>query len=229
MVETGRWSDGLAAMELAFKKEPALANSLGLDIARIRRLMASRPDVNVSDLLPRSNDLERMQQLEAGGNTVSEEFKSYADLAKGNLDQALKKVKDSAAEPRLLRRVAASEGAGPELVRKALDLPIEQGMDPSTFWVTVALAAREHRPVNPYWKMLGSEKNKEATQAMQNLVDRLRASDIQGANRLMDSLPFDLRGHANSMGVIILKERAPQAWRSTAKLALFAPERPYFR
>lgn len=229
LIETGRWNEGVAAMQLAFKQEPALANSVGLDIARVRRQMENRPDVKMADLLPLSKDLDRMQQLETGGVGVANEFTSYADLAKGSLDLAVQKVKGTAAEPRLLRLAAASEGAGAELIRKALDLPIEQGIDSSTFWASLALATREHRSVDVYLKMLGNDKNKEATQAMQKLVDRLQAADIQGANHVLGNLPFDLRGYANAMGVIILKERAPQAWRTTAKLALFAPERPYFK
>ncbi|HMC14526.1 MAG TPA: M48 family metallopeptidase [Albitalea sp.] len=64
---------------------------------------------------------------------------------------------------------------------------------------------------------------------MQGFIDALQAGKPpEAAERLLDGLPPELRGHGYSIGSVVLGAQAPRAWRDRAKRLLFASERPYF-
>jgi hypothetical protein len=109
----------------------------------------------------------------------------------------------AAEQARLLRLVAASDGARPSQIERAMDLPTELGLDGDTLLPTLALAVRAGRPLDPFKqstaKFFGPDADRVLTafSLLQTNADRAKVEEvIRGLNPV-------LRGH------------------------LFAPERPF--
>jgi hypothetical protein len=135
---------------------------------------------------------------------------------------------DAQTVARLLRLVAASDGASPDAVARALSLSPNEGLDAGTMWAAAGLAIREHRDPAP---LLGPLQGLPHSyrEALGNFVQSMQRGDPPDqAQAWLTELPLDMRGHACSMGTVALGAKAPAEWREQARRALFIAERPFF-
>jgi hypothetical protein len=227
--EHGRWQDSLVAAKVAQAALPAMRDSLGIDMARIHRLLKTDDAKTISTLTEQSRALALMLALESGQGLEQSPMNVYSMLAKGQLAQVVKvSAQTPATSSRLLRMAGASDGADSAMIAKALALPLDQGLDDMTAWQMAAMAVRTGKDYEPYVnrafqfqalhktaliKVLGALKDKQSSEQIETLID---------------GLPIELRGHAYSMGLIVLGKSAPTLWREGAKRLLFISERPYF-
>ena len=130
---------------------------------------------------------------------------------------------------RLVRLAAASEGAGAELVARALALPAGAGLDEDTAWASIALAVKTQRDPAPYFEHVKRLPPEQAGAVLRFINEATRGAGAEAAERHIPPVQPDVRGHFYSVGVVLLGEKAPAAWRDGAKSLLFASERPYFR
>jgi Zn-dependent protease with chaperone function len=240
LAEQSRWDEALAAMQQARQKVPALADAVGVDIARIMRFTGGISASVYTDLSRTSPTLGRLVSLEQGREQNDPYPKAFFDLARGQLQPALQemsRVHDSDAkeaahrQARFLRLVAASDGASPDMVSQALALNPQEGNDAVTVWAALGLAEREQRDIAPHVQALRNQYGDSAKPVLRIIDDMhagLRGRDLAGLEKRMNGLPLELRGHAYAMGVVALGAQAPQSWRDNAKRLLFASERPYF-
>lgn len=229
--EHGRWQQALQAMQQADRGEPALRGYLALDIARIRRLVAANPQADLADLLPRSPRLRAFVGLERDTD-VGDAMRGYVALARGQLDQALALTPRISDQARMLRLVAASDGASVEAVQRALALPDDQGIDGDSVWTALALDMREGRGAHAFDATLDKFR---ATPDGTRMVDAMLAfmrlaeqGDTERAQASLVGLPPQARGQAYAAGTVLLGRRTPAAWRMGARCLLFGAERPYF-
>lgn len=228
-----RHREGVAAMESAMRREPAVASDLSIELARLRRLQEGRPNVLVADLGPSTKLLRNLIELEGGGPGPSPDLQAYLSLAQGKPDDAVRQARGTPYAQHVLRLAAASEGASPALIRQSLDQPNDPSLDTTSRWITAALAAREHRDpapyLAPYLAKLDAGGGNEMVAIQLDFFQRLRNGDMAGASRQLDRLYPGPRGQSCATGVVFLGKNAPPAWRKEAKLLLFASERPYLR
>jgi Zn-dependent protease with chaperone function len=224
-----QWPQAIAAAEQARRKVPVLGDELGVDVARMRRLLGQDGSAEIAELGKGSDVLRRLLALESGQGIDAPAFKAYAELARGRIESAVRLAHAKPqGEARLLRLAAASDRAGAALVSQALNLPADQGLDDSTVWAAVGLAARAGRDLSAFEPALKRAAPRQAD-AMLRFVDAVkRGTPPDQAERLLDGLSPELRGHGYSVGTIMLGAQAPRAWREGAKRLLFASERPYF-
>lgn len=227
--ETARWPEALIALEKARQRLPMFSDSLGLEVARVQRVL--RFDAaKLADLQKSSRALSNLMALESGVGLDSNDLKAYAELARGNLARALQlAASNPEREPRVLRLAAASDGASPELVARALALPANRGVDDDTAWASIALAARMKRDPAPYFEHLRRLPPEHATSVVRFIAEATRGEGPQAAQRHIPPVTPEVRGQFYAVGVVLLGDRAPQAWRDGAKGLLFAYERPYFK
>ena len=231
-VRKGRYDEALAAFEALLPDAEALDDGTAQEIARIRRLLAPDADaVDLSDLLARSPALANTLMAERG--EVGDGWvRAYARLAAGELDEAVELAQsDPEQGARVLLLAAASDGASPKLMERALALEPTQGVDTLTAWIAAALAARAGRSIEPYREVLerASGGSAEDLARMVRFLDvaylRGRASQAGRDAELPSPLQ---RGLALAAGTIVLGKDAPSEWRNQARRLLFATERPYF-
>lgn len=225
-----QWPQALAAAEQAQRQVPALADALGVEIARLRRLLAQHDSAGEMGALgQRSEALRRLLVPESGQGDDDPATRAYIELARGHVDAAVQLAhRQPRSEARLLRLAAASDRASPALVTQALALKPDQGIDDETVWASIALAARAGRDLAPFDTPARHAANQHHD-AMLRFVDALQHGQApDSAERLLDGMPTELRGQAYSIGTIMLGAQAPRAWRDAAKRLLFASERPYF-
>jgi Zn-dependent protease with chaperone function len=230
MIEQQRWNDAINALEIALKNEPALAESVAMDLARLRRLVSADGKANLSDLATGTDILKTVQAIESGQSSADSPLLAYTELLRGNLSKAVDIAarKLPAEYARIVRLAAASEGASPELIRKALALPVNEGIDSATVWSAIALAHREKADVAPFLARL-KEASPHQTEPLLNIIQLLREGNIKGAENGIGRLGLELRGQLYSTGVVMLGAKAPVTWREGAKRILFGMERPYFK
>ncbi|MEO6935537.1 MAG: M48 family metallopeptidase [Collimonas sp.] len=231
--ERTQWADAGKAMLIAARNEPVLADSLAVDIARLRRLQMANPQADIADLARGSSSLRIMVAMETGQGIGAGPLAAYHELAQGHLADAVAKAKGSAHETRVLRLAAASTGAPRAVVAQALALPLgEADNDASSLLTAMALAIRAGQDLTPYRAAIArlgrTRMNADIAAPMLRFAEALRAGNIAGAREQLAGFPLELRANAYSMGVTVLGERAPSDWKLGARCLLFASERPYF-
>src|SRR5262249_43963289 len=161
--ETGHWLDALKALDQARNLVPSLTDTVSVDLARIRRLVGQGQPSMLQQLVTGSEQLQFLLALESGEGVEAPHLKAYSELARGNLERTLQLAgSEPEGHARLLRLVAASDGAGPELVSRAMALSPEKGLDESTVWASLGLAARLHRDLTPYLQVTRRFSNEHA-------------------------------------------------------------------
>lgn len=225
-----QWKDALVALTAAYHALPALAEDVAVDLARLHRLVDDDPSAVVAFLAKTSERLSYLRTLETGAGLDSGPLLAYPELAHGRLARALElSQSDSSVAARILRLAAASDGAPPDVIRRALVLRGALGLDDATRWASIGLATRLGRDRTPFLPGTAGSAREYTDRAL-HFIDRVRsAADLAGAEQALADLPLFLRGEAYSAGIIVLGSRAPAAWRRAAKRLLFGPERPYFK
>jgi hypothetical protein len=223
-----RWSDAAAALDVARRRVPAMSERFALDTMRLRRM--SGGDSGHQDLVRQSDTLRYYVSLISGKGLQPGLDMAYHHVARGEVDAAVKeKMADPGETARVLRLAAASDGASPELVARALSLPLDQGIDRDTIWTALGLAVRERKDPAPYVAVVREANDEDAEQMLAFITSLRTAANPADADRHLDGLSIEARGHAYSAALVILGARAPAAWRRGADRLLFVPERPYFR
>jgi Zn-dependent protease with chaperone function len=227
--EHARWSEALAALEVARKVVPAMSERLSLDTMRLRRVLNSDDEAPSSDLLRQSEILRYYFAVVSGKDLQPGIHLAYHDIATGNPDAAVKMpIADPQERARVLRLAAASDGASPDIVARALELPSDQGIDHATLWTALGLAVRERKDPAPYVASIRESKDDEAEKVLSFITSLRTSTHPADAESVLDGVSIDARGVAYSTAVVILGPRAPAGWRRGADRLLFVPERPYF-
>ncbi|WP_431477611.1 hypothetical protein [Massilia eburnea] len=101
------------------------------------------------------------------------------------------------------------------------------GIDQVTLLLGAALALRHGRDTEPYWAQARSMR--EYAPRLRRFIEAANAGKFQEAEMELGSMPMEARALAYAAGVVAAGDAAPSRWRKTARLVLFAPERPYLR
>jgi len=221
-----RWQEALPLIDTARVKIPALTEELTVFSARIRRVIAGSQLPDLSGL-GRSDLLQILRAAEVANGNATGVLRAYSLLSRGEFDSALAISNGSAEQARLLRLVAASDGARPSQIERALELPTEVGMDGDTLLPTLALAARAGRPLDALKqlsaKFFGADADRvlAAFSLLQTNADRAK---VEAAIRGLDPVQ---RGHIYVAAAILRGKACPPDWRIASRRLLFAPERPF--
>jgi Zn-dependent protease with chaperone function len=227
--EHARWSEAVAALDVARKLVPAMSERLALDTMRLRRMVSSDGNAQSADLVPQSDTLRYYVAVMSGNELQRGVDKACRDIARGDIDAALKEeIEDPQVRARVLRLAAASDGASREIVARALALPSDQGIGQGTVWMALGLAVRERKDPAPYVAAIRESKDEEDEKVLSFITSLRTAKNPADAESVLDGVSIDARGVAYSTAVVILGARAPVAWRRGADRLLFVPERPYF-
>jgi len=238
-----RFDDGLRRIHYARSQLPVLRDQLAAEEARIERVIAATRGGDPAfgdrmvELAKASDYLAMLLTLDQGANMERDPYSAFSLIARGDLDGAIERSKlrvpgargtrDADHVARVLRYVAASDGATPAHIEQAFALAPAAGLDANTAWTALALALREGRDTAPMLKALASEPADPRTERVLGFVQALaggEADDI-AEQRLID-LDGRLRGHAYAAGAVLRGSTAPAHWRGMAQALLFAPERP---
>jgi len=225
LAERGRYSDAQPLYELARKKLPALRGYLALDHARLRRLTSPTGEAKLADLVPNSDRLGVLLQIESDNDVDGTPLEPYASMARGKLALAAQQAGRNK-DARVVKLLASSDGATRAMIDEALALPLDEKEDDfETAIAMYAVAVKASRDPSRYIahldKMLG-----EHGKPVLVFLEHLR----QGGDPSRATLPdFDLqlRMHALHAAVVMLGQRAPAQWRNEAARGLFVGERGY--
>jgi hypothetical protein len=186
-------------------------------------------DAESSDLVRQSDTLRYYLALVSGQGLQPGTDMAYHHVARGEMDAAVKeKIQDPQETARVLRLAAASDGASPGIVARALALPIDQGIDRASVWAALGLAVRERKDPAPYVAAIRDTKDEDVEQLLAFITSLRTSANPADADRFLDGVSIESRGHAYSTALVILGTRAPAEWRRGAERLLFVPERPYF-
>jgi len=224
-----RWTQALEILEVARTGIPAFRAHVGLEMVRIQRLLGHTRGPAFERLTAGNVPLKEQLQMETGPVTGDGVPAAYAALAHGRFGDALGQVRPwPEATDRLLRLVAASDGADAALLARARALGAERGLDENTVWPSLGLALRDRRDWSAFESLLVTASGHHAD-AMRRFVLAVQAHQpAASAEQHLDGVPPALRGHAYSLAVVAWGRQAPTAWRDGARRLLLVTERPYF-
>jgi hypothetical protein len=230
----GQWKQSLEAFHLAVTS-PSLApvkNQALVEYLRAARgarlagaisslpseLQRPPPDSSIAFLAALVGPLEKTDRPGAA---------AYKELSAGRLAQALKLAADPSV-PEGARQVlqilaGASDGASPDFVSAAMAANAEE----AERWLLDALRIREQGHVAAL-RISGLDERMQIELA-EALGDPAMLKNPARLEALAKGLSLKQQGAISASAVIVLREKAPAAWRSQAKELLFVTERPYFR
>ena len=178
------------------------------------------------DAAQQESEIESFLALETE-NTKAGPAAPYVALAHGDLNQVLKQATDPANRARLVRLVAGSSHAPREAIAEALALPATDGIDGHTIWPAIGLALREKHAVTEFRNAITKIARPDHLPLLQRCVDAVAGGSRPPAlDPLLTGLPPQERGHVLVMAIVALGDKAPEAWRDTARKLLFVVERP---
>jgi hypothetical protein len=190
-----------------------------MQLERLQRLLDGQ--VRNRDL-PQGSRVAALVQMERAADDP------YGALSRGELAKALAASSgDPAQAARMRRLVGASDGASAAQVQAALDEPVTNGIDQVTLLVSAALALRHGRDTEPYWAQ--AKPMREYAPRLRRFIEAAKAGKYQEAEMELGAMQMEARALAYAAGVVAAGDAAPARWRKTARLVLFAPERPYLR
>ena len=235
-----RWNDALAAFDQARKGLPHVAEQTATMEARILRYVDVPDDrmqtlARDSELLAKWLDVER-PDFRAGADD-GPAIAAYAALARGTLPAPTTAGGMSRGDAaRLTRLAAASDGAPPALVQRALALSLKDGLDSDTLWAAAGLALASHQDLAGLREAL-DDPNRIRSPSSAEHLHRMWTQVLAGAQPGARALaPADLRGldpeergHVYAALAVALGVKAPPAYRLAANRLLFVVERPYFQ
>lgn len=225
LAQRQQWGEAARMLEQGMAHR-GLADSVAVDLVRIKRQLDDAHPAVLAGLVRRSGMLGMLLSLETGEALDGSALAAYPMLARGQLDQALRLSDgDREVRRRVLRLAGASQGASADLVKRALESGRE-GHDESTAWMMVALALRERRDATQ-WRALARELDTEGD-AVGRFLDAVRSgTDATRAEAALGDVMPRTRGIAYSAAVVLRGERAPAGWRDSARKLLFGHERPW--
>lgn len=224
------WSEARRAYEKAGAKAPFLSLLTTRDLARIRRIEQGE-GVSLSDLEAKSVFLQIQRMLRTGKDVPPDSSApGYIAMGRGDLDKAFD-VAASGTQPgaSLLVLVGASEGASPKQVSRALELSqVLTINDFDSLLPAIGLGIKHGRPIDKPMAVL-DYMGPEDAKSMRAFVAELQTTrDPRRAEAALAGLTPQFRAQAYCAGLVVLGQRAPAAWRSFVKRALFPSEHPYF-
>ena len=222
-----QWAQA-GALWAAAMQIPETAENVGSELARVKRAMDAPRD-QWQALAAQSSYLTQMLQLTAA-ETKDTPYAAYSYLEQGELEDAIRLAGgDTVLYPRIVRLAAASDGASREVVKRALSLGTEEGIDSLSVWSAWAVAMRERQP-DKAWKERALADVADEGAQVARFIDVVRAGARQDdAEAALGQVSPRTRGLAYSMVATLRGRACPQAWREASKKLLFTPERPYFQ
>jgi hypothetical protein len=227
-LQSEQWEPALDSLDRACEGVPALGEHLRLEEARVLRLLGKWQPESHAVWLEQAPELAFLEALDTGKDVEGAEL-AYSELAVGHLDRALEATSgDVEVSQRVLRLVAASDGARPELIARAFALGEDVGIDSHTVWPTLALAVRTQRP-HEAWLRKARELAGDQASDLDRVLKVTPESALVTSREVTARHTAGQRGHWLVLLAVLLQDKAPPPVREQAKRLLFAAERPYLR
>ncbi|PCJ94771.1 MAG: hypothetical protein COA50_10275 [Flavobacteriaceae bacterium] len=222
------WHKSYDAFRTASSFNESLKANIGLDAERVRRMLEIKFKVDIPfDQRVNNETINTYRDMESGlrnepGNT---DYVYYL-ISVGKLREAYTFISQSESyKPRVLRMLAASEGVAQEIVKEALDLTTEEGIDFESAWMALGVAVRENVSTSEYIDILvqmGIDRKK-----VTDFIQLTKQQHTEAAEAGLRNMDFRYKSHFYALGCTILGSKAPQHWKVYSQALLFVNERPY--
>lgn len=223
--ENAQWDGAVEAWQKVLQGDNALKEWVSLDLARVLRVEDPvHPDLG--NLARYSSQLGFLLSLES--EEAPEEFKAYLELSQGNLERAkAASLSGRQDRNRILRLIAASDGADESVKAAVSTLSYKQGVDYNTMllaWTQTVLAGQDPAPLEGEIKL----EYREGERALAFLRRLHESGSAATTDDMLIGLGPRERGLVLAAGLALLGDRAPIEWRQQVRALLFVTERPYF-
>jgi len=228
-VEREEWKKAFYAFGKAAKNNPSLGERIAIDAERVRRVLASKFNPKVfSNSIIESENIDFYNALENGEleNPEQNPNNGYYLMSKGEIHKSYSFIKNHEDfKPYLLRFLAASKHTNDDIIKDALALTSDKGINYNTVWPALGLAVNHKMDTSTYLNSI-DDMGIDSTVVNAFLV-HLKNSEYRNAENTIASLDFVLKAHYYVLGHTILGNKTPAAWKDYINLVLFANERPF--
>lgn len=224
----GRYGEALTDYEVAVKG-PALRDSAAVELLRMARLVdPEAAKSREASLAEQSSAVRNLLMYEPADTRLAGAYLPIILLGRGKLDDAVKTAVGTPGYAHVVRMAAASYGASAALRANAEKLSADEGIDPYTVVLALAMGAPRSTPaIRGLEAMMAKQYDLPDLPSRLDRFLTLARNGDAGAVRALDGLPVGLRAQALVAGIYVTGAQAPEEWRTFARRALFAMERPY--
>jgi Zn-dependent protease with chaperone function len=217
----------LDAAEGLFERAHAVLPDVRPSIAVMRMRVGLINGSAISDdVVEQEPALAVARDIERGTGEVGPVLAAYRHLFRGELAEALAKASGTDEEPMIAVLVACSAGATTEQLAKGA-LAADR-VPPGVAVYAYALALATGRDPAPYRKLVtDTDRDPQEAFAFLDAVHGTKAPT--GLDTLPAPVDFTTRARAYAAAAVLLGDKLPEEWRTFARRALFAFERPYLR
>ena len=232
LAERGQWQEALDMDDRAAHHLPGMREELTVLAARVTRMIDGPSSDKLRPLFERSPLLQTVSFADVltESDNLDGIAPAYLRLAHGYVVQALRVTAGAPRDQaRLLRLVAASDGARPEDVERALALAPGAGLDTDTLLPTLALLTRKGDDTSAYLQVAPKMIGLEADQVLEAFrLLRIHATTAE-IDKQLRRVSLDWQARIYVAAAIMRGTQCPPQWRMAAQRLLFATERPYLR
>ncbi|TAJ03387.1 MAG: hypothetical protein EPO68_17485, partial [Planctomycetota bacterium] len=236
LARQGRWAEAAATLGAAWNDREYWRSAPrfgALELARVRRMAAEEPTrAQVRDL---EQHVEWLATAQSWDRSAGPRAGTPLERAYDELEPRPRGPRRAWKRPDLVALRAASDGATAEELSAGLQLDARHAYRPTTLWVLAALFAREKQDLAPLRALAAEAGALAADIPFDWLEARAQAApppelehEIAELDRRAAGLTMLERGALRALGVVLLRDGAPAAWRTEANALLFAFERPTF-
>lgn len=222
------WAKAHEAFVVAIQAGPGFESALSLSMDRIRRI-AKAEGININKPL-----IEEMPYVQIGAllETAHEDeikdnaYYPYWLLQQGRLDDAIQQAEAGFIKDDIMRKVALSDGATEFQIQQAIALN-ENTATGEAIWSSLGVLVQQGEDLSSQRTQLAEVAREEDVVRVLDFVKQIRAGQVEAAKESMKKASVNVKGELAVLGLIVLKDKAPERWRTVAKHLLYGQERPY--
>ncbi|WP_146117585.1 MULTISPECIES: M48 family metallopeptidase [Pirellulaceae] len=227
----GNWQAALEKFDVCLKHPCAVRSKVAVMVARIRRLLADSEDVNYTDLIRHSVELQTILDMETGNRFQGSPMAMFALMQRGQLDQAYQVGGGEQMEEFMLDLLATSSGASAAMQERALAQPVAELNQAKMMPYLAALARNHDRDPTPYLDRMDALSPPDGNDQLRQRIRQVFQEDKLSANLqpLLKGLQPVQRGALLTTLSILYPDQLDEKWKKQARALLFAMERPYIK
>jgi Zn-dependent protease with chaperone function len=222
-----QWTEAKKCFIVA-QERGVYSENLEIEIERINRFLDIKKPIEFNLGVKAQSYIEFLQAIENGKEeTKGSSMYAHYLLLQGKIEEALQHSQnDTSLTYAILRLAAASKGASPTLIEKAINLPTFQGITTSTVFPMVGLMLKKNLSIEIYRNYINENFQEEAQYIFQ-FIEHLKNREIENAELCLKKLRPLLKGEAAVLAIVYLGNNVPEKWNTFASKLLLVNEKPY--
>ncbi|PBQ30348.1 hypothetical protein CNR22_00745 [Sphingobacteriaceae bacterium] len=220
------WEKTIKCYSKVYEKSPYMREAVEADMKRIYNLLPAHSSfIKYTDL--HTPYLDYVLSIAGSTLPASGSFFAFHLLAEGKIEEALQHCsQDSAVYTEILAQAAVSDGVKEGRRNEALMMNTQKRLYPNILIPALALAVQKRQSLTNYQESI-NEFYGPCAKAFYQFVEFTKDKKVSEADKLLFTMTAEMKARTCLLGILMLRENAPERWRILVSKLLFMNEKPY--